>query len=234
MTKDPRIGGGAKMDIGKNIPVLKGLIDEFENLSTSTIGPILDDLNIQGIIQNIKPLSTEFRFVGRAVTVKEVTGVLGTYTSEEFGMGPVIDSSQKGDVIVIDNGGHQVSTWGGTASFAAKMRGVRGLVVDGGVRDFDEILKFQFPVFSRHVVPTTGKTRVKVISINTTIKIDGIRIRPGDILVGDSTGIVCIPIEVGKKVATIAKKLDRQDKEALREIRKGLSFTEALRKFKKM
>ncbi len=222
------------MDVGEMVRPHRKLIEGFRDLQTSTIGNALDDLNIQGVIQNIKPLAPGFGFVGGAFTVKEITGVLGTYTPEDFRLGPVIDNAQEGDVIVIDNAGHQVSTWGGIASVAAQMRGVAGLVVDGGVRDYDEIIETRFPVFSRHLVPTSGKTRVKIQAINTTVKIDGIRVRPGDIIVGDGTGIVCVPIEVAQKVMEITQELDRQDNQALEEIRNGLSFTEALGKFKKI
>ena len=222
------------MECGMIVRPPKSLIEGFRKLGTSTIGNVLDDLGISGVIQNIKPLSPGFRFAGTALTVKEVTGVLGTYTGEDFRLGPVIDSAQTDDVIVIDNGGHQVSTWGEIASLAAQMRGVCGLVVDGGVRDADEMRELKFPVFSRHVVGTSGKTRVKILSMNQVIKIDGIRVRPGDIMVGDGTGIVCIPVEVAEEVLTTTQKLDQQDKQAAEEIRKGMSFTEALRQFAKI
>ncbi len=222
------------MESGEMVRPPKKLIEGFRELATSTIGNVLDDMKISGVIQNIKPISPGFRFAGGALTVKEVTGVLGTYTNEDFKLGQVIDSAQEGHVIMIDNGAQQVSTWGGIASLAAQKRGVAGLVVDGGVRDLDEIREFNFPVFSRYVVPTSGKGRVKILSMNTVIKIDGIRVRPGDIIVGDGTGIVCIPIEVAEEVLNKAKKMDEQDKQATEEIRRGLTFTEALRKYAKI
>ena len=222
------------METGKIVRPSKELIEEFRHLGVSTIGNVLDDLGISGIIQNIKPIYPGLRFAGCALTVKEITGVLGTYSNEDFKLGPVIDSAQENDVIAIDNGGHQVSTWGEIASLAAQMRGVKGLIVDGGVRDCDEMKELQFPVFSRHVVATSGKTRVKILSMNTVIKIDGIRVRPGDILVGDGTGIACIPVEVAHKVLQDAQKLNQQDQQAVGEIRQGLSFTEALAKFTKI
>lgn len=222
------------MESGEMVRPPKKLIEGFRELATSTIGNVLDDMKISAVIQNIKPISPGFRFAGGAFTVKEVTGVLGTYTNEDFKLGQVIDAAQDGHVIMIDNGGQQVSTWGGIASFAALKRGVAGLVVDGGVRDLDEIREFNFPVFSRYVVPTSGKGRVKILSMNTVIKIDGVRVRPGDIIVGDGTGIVCIPIEVAEEVLNKAKKMDEQDKQATEEIRRGLTFTEALRKYAKI
>ena len=210
------------------------LIDAFKGLATSTIGNVLDDLNIGSIGLNLRPVAPGMRFVGAALTVKEVTGAKNAYKASEFGLGTVIDMCQYLDVVVIDNGGQQVSTWGGVASVAAAQNGVAGLVVDGGVRDADEIIEQGFPVFSRHVVPLSGKTRVKVIEINTTVKIDGMPVHPGDIIIGDASGIVVVPHERAAEVARLAAELEQQDRLASEEIRKGLSFTEALRKFAKL
>jgi regulator of RNase E activity RraA len=210
------------------------LIEGFRQIGTSTIGNVLDDLGIGGIMLNVKPLVPGMKFVGPAFTVKEITGTHGAYAASEFGLGKVIDNAQRGDVIAIDNGGQQVSTWGGIASFAAQHRGVDGLLVDGGVRDADEILEFGFPTFSRHVVPLSGKTRIKIIAIGSTIKIDGVRVGPGDILIGDSSGVVCVPRDDAARVLEISQQLERDDRRALVDIEAGLSFTDALAKFSKL
>jgi regulator of RNase E activity RraA len=210
------------------------ILEGFRGLATSTIANVLDDLGVDGIITGCRPLGPGFRFVGSAYTVQEVTGARGTYTSEDFRLGAVIDGAQSGDVIVVDNAGHAVSTWGGVASFTAHHKGVAGLLVDGGVRDLDEIVELGFPVFSRHVVPTTARTRIKIVGINVTVKIDGIRVRPGDVMVADGTGVACIPIEHAADVLAKVSEFDRQDKEAREEIRKGMSFTEAFSRFTKL
>lgn len=210
------------------------LIEQFQGLETSTIGNVLDDLGLGGIMLNIKPVTPGMSFVGAALTVKEVTGVQHTYTSVEFGLGAVVDRISPLDVVVIDNGGQQVSTWGGVASVAAVRNGASGLVVDGGIRDADEIIELGFAAFSRHVVPLSAKTRVKIIEINSTVKIDGVAVAPGDILIGDTTGIVRVPLERAAEVAVKARALEEQDKQAIAEIKSGLSFTEALKKFSKL
>ncbi|CAM4147834.1 RraA family protein [Bordetella pseudohinzii] len=210
------------------------LIQAFQGLATSTIGNVLDDLGIGSIGLNLRPVAPGMRFVGAALTVKEVTGAKNAYKPSEFGLGAVIDLCQPLDVVVIDNGGQQVSTWGGVASVAAVRNGVAGLVVDGGVRDADEIIEQGFPVFSRHVVPLSGKTRVKVIEINTTVKIDGMPVHPGDIIIGDASGLVVVPRDRAAEVARRASELELQDRKASEEIRAGLSFTEALRKYAKL
>lgn len=222
------------MEVGNIVRPSTGLVERFKGLGTSTLGDVLDDLNLQGVI-NIRPVCPGFRFVGVAFTVKEVTGIHGSFKKEDFSpVGEIIDLAEKGDVLIFDNGGAQVSTWGGVASAAAQARGVAGIVVDGAVRDVDEISEFRFPVFARHVVPTTGKLRIKVVSANTVVQMDGVRVRPGDVIVGDGTGVVCIPVEFAKEVAATAERYDQQDKQAIEEVRKSLSFMQASRKFPKL
>jgi regulator of RNase E activity RraA len=220
--------------IGSRPATSEDLIEQFRGLETSTIGNVLDDLGLGGIMLNIKPIIPGMAFVGAALTVKEVTGAQYTYKAEEFGLGAVVDRISPLDVVVIDNGGQQVSTWGGVAAVAAVKNGASGLVIDGGLRDADEIIQLGFAAFSRHIVPLSAKTRVKIIEINSTVKIDGVSVAPGDILVGDTTGIVRVPIERAAEVAAKARALEEQDRQAIAEINAGLSFTDALRKFSKL
>jgi 3-hexulose-6-phosphate synthase / 6-phospho-3-hexuloisomerase len=222
------------MEVGTIQRLSKEIVEGFKGLCTSTIGNVLDDMNIQGVIPNIKPVQQGFSCVGSAVTVKQATGVLHSYTNADFKLGQVVDSTQAGDVLVIDNAGHQVSTWGGIASGAAKNYGLSGLVVDGGVRDLEEIVDVGFPVFSRHVVPISGKGRIKITNMNTVVKIDGVMVSPGDVIVADGTGIVCVPAGIAAEVLKMAWEFERQDNMALEEVKKGLSLGEALKKFAKM
>lgn len=210
------------------------LIERFRAIASSTVGNVLDDMDIAGIMTRMRPLVFGTRIVGPAFTAREVCGVKGTFSSAEFGLGKVIDTAGSGDVICIDNGGHPVSTWGGIASMAALRNGVEGLVVDGGVRDADEIVEFGLPVFSRHVLPLSGKTRVKVVAINTVVRIDDVMVRAGDIIVGDSTGIVCVPADRAEDILEQAEKLERDDRLAIEDIRNGSSFSAALAKFAKL
>ena len=145
-----------------------------------------------------------------------------------------IDAANPGDVIVVANNGAQVSTWGGMASYAAKLKGVGGLVVDGGIRDREEIIEFSFPAFSRHMVPTPGKTRIKVLSINDPIVCAGVRVRKGDVIVADDTGVLCIPIEYAESITDAAEKFSADDRKAMEEMDSGLTFTNALKKFSKI
>ncbi|MEM8744922.1 MAG: RraA family protein, partial [Pseudomonadota bacterium] len=114
--------------------------ERARRLATSTLANALDACGLHNnVIVHIKAVSPGFRFAGPAVTVKELAGEHGDFTSEDFRVGAMIDAARKGDVIVVDCAGAEASTWGGMASLAAKLKGVAGLLVDGAVRDLEEM-----------------------------------------------------------------------------------------------
>ena len=201
-------------------------------LATSTLANALDDAGLHhNVMATIKAVAPGMRFAGPAVTVREVTGDYGSFTSADFRVGAMIDAAAAGDVIVVDMGGAACSTWGGMASLAAKVKGVAGLLVDGGVRDLEEMIAFEFPVFARHLVPTTGRTRLKVAAIGEAVTVDGVGVAPGDLIVADGTGVVCLPRERAHDITARAEALQRDDERAMAEIRGGLGFSEAMKKF---
>ncbi len=201
-------------------------------LATSTLANALDDAGLHhNAIATIKAVAPGMRFAGPALTVREVVGDFGDYGSEDFKIGAILDAAGAGDVIAIDLGGAAYSTWGGMASLAAKVKGVAGLLVDGGVRDLEEMIAFDFPVFARHLVPTTGRGRLKVEAIGDPVTLDGVTIAPGDIIVADGTGAVCLPRDRAEAIVTRAEALQRDDEAAVAEIQRGLGFSEAMKKF---
>ena len=201
-------------------------------LATSTLANALDDAGLhRNVIATIKAVAPGMRFAGPAITVREVAGEPGAYASEDFKIGAILDAAGPGDVIVIDLGGALCSTWGGMASLAATVKGVAGLLVDGGVRDLEEMIAFDFAVFARHLVPTTGRGRLKVEAIGEPVEIDGVTVAPGDIIVADGTGAVCLPQAAAEEIVSRAEALQRDDEAAVAEIQRGLSFSEAMKKF---
>ncbi len=209
------------------------LIRRIAGLATSTLANALDNTGLHNqVIAHIKAVSPGFRFTGPAVTVKEIAGAHGDYSSEDFAVGAIIDAARAGDVIVVDAGGAQCSTWGGMASLAAKLKGVAGLLVDGTVRDLEEMIEFDFPVFSRHMIPTTGRLRLKIEDINVPVVIDGVNVAPGDIICADGTGAVSLPVARAEEITDLAEKLARDDAAAVKDLRAGLTFTQAMAKYK--
>ena len=107
-------------------------------------------------------------------------------------------------------------------------------LVEGGVRDWEEQQQFRFPLFVRHVVPTPGKTRIRVEAIGEPITIEGVLIRPDDLIVADGSGICVLPAEHAERILQLSAQFAADDRQAEDEIAKGLSFREALSKFAKI
>lgn len=213
---------------------VRDLVAGFRDIATPTIANALDDLELTGVITGLRAVVPGTKAVGPAVTVRQQTGAKGTFPVEDFKVGHMIEAAGPGDVIVVDNGGNPVSTWGGMASYAAKIQKIEGLLVEGGVRDWEEQQEFRFPIFARHMVPTPGKTRLKVEAIGEPITIEGVLIRPGDLIVADGSGICVVPIERAAEILEMTRRFAADDAKAMREMDGGLTFREALAKFAKI
>lgn len=208
----------------------KEVIEGFRSISTSTISDVLDQMGLDCIVSGVKTVDEGFTLVGPALTIKQISGLVGTYAVEDFQISKLIDAAQPGDVLVFDNSGKEISTWGGLASTAAKEKGIEGVVIDGGSRDADEVVELNFPVFSRHITPRTGKTRTKMLEMNGEIQCGGIRVRPGDVIVADRTGIIVIPRERAVEVLEKSKNIVKKEKHFADGLKKGKTFGEMHRK----
>lgn len=210
------------------------ILKVFATLATPTIANALDDVAFEGVMLGLSQIVPGTRCIGRAVTVRQTTGRRGDFTSADFKVGDMIDAAAPGDIVVVDNGGNCVSTWGGLATLAAKRKGIGGLVADGGVRDKEEMLEHKLPIFARHMTPLTGRSRLAITAINEPVACGGVRVRAGDVIVADGSGVCCIPAEHADKVAELAQAYSRDDELAAAELEKGLSFREAMAKFRRI
>jgi len=115
------------------------LLSRCERIATSTWSDALDELAIKGVVTGLSQRSGSGRFAGYAVTAREVAGPLQAFARREFAVGSLIASVGPGQVLVVDAGGAEVSTFGGLATLATSLRGAAAVVIDGGCRDIDEI-----------------------------------------------------------------------------------------------
>ena len=199
-------------------------------IGSSTVGGVLDGLGIDGIVlPPIRPVTPDRKFAGPAFTVNVAVGALGTFKPEEFDIPAYVDVAAPGEVIAIDAGGAMVSMMGGAAATAAKLRGVNGIVIHGGVRDLEEIVDSGMDLFVRHAAPVTGRTRVRTAATQVPIRLGNVLVNPGDILVGDSTGVVCIPKAQLLEVFARAEKAEATDRVIFEHVRAGKGIGEAAR-----
>lgn len=168
------------------------------------------------------------KMVGRALTVQTVSGDWAKPVE-------AIDVASAGDVIVVDAGGGDIAVWGELASRSADNRGISGIVVDGAIRDFEEIMELGFPCFSRHIVPNAGEPE-GFGGIGIQIFCGGVKIKPGDWVIGDSDGVVVVPSEKAVEVANRALDILERENRLREEIRRGGTLSEVLelRKWEKV
>jgi len=140
---------------------------------------------------------------------------------------------QSGDVIVLDNHGRTDCTvWGDILTVTAKLKKIAGTVIDGVCRDVSNILKEQYPLFSRGRFMMTGKDRVMVEAVNSIVSIGKVQVKPGDILVGDDSGVVVVPAEKALEVLDAAMEIETAENQIEEAVRKGLSIKEAREKYR--
>ncbi|KAJ5605693.1 ribonuclease e inhibitor rraa dimethylmenaquinone methyltransferase protein [Penicillium lagena] len=128
------------------------------------------------------------------------------------------------------------AVYGGLMSARAQASKAAGSVIDGRFRDLQEQRELNYPVFARDIGTAPPYELVKVVDVNVPVKLQtdeqDMTINPGDYLIGDLNGVVVLPKELAEKVLPLmAKQADADAKMAV-EIRKGMSFTEAGKKFR--
>jgi len=192
-------------------------------LDTTAISDALDRLGIAGQCLNIKPLDHRFRLTGRAFTI-----LYGPAGMPPGTVGDYIDDVAAGSVVALDNGGRENATvWGDILTAIAHRRGIAGTVIDGACRDTHLSLELDYPIFSRSYSMRTGKDRVQVEAMNGPVNIGDARVDPGDILRGDSDGVVVIPRAHEDTVLAAAEEIDALEQQIRHAVSDGQTLAEA-------
>jgi len=218
------------MEEGRLVRPPKEIVEGFRDIPTSTISDVLDEMGVNGIINGLRVLVPGVRIAGVAFTIKAVVGELGSYSRSDFPVGEVIGLMEANDVLVCGLGGQQASTMGGLGSLAMKLRGVAGMVIDGGARDVEQIRRTGFPAYVRHVCATSGKTRIKWLAMNVPVEISGVRVCPGDIVVADDTSVAVVPADKMSDILEQCQQREEFEAQFEEELRKGGTFLEISRK----
>lgn len=207
-------------------------VEAFRSITTASVADACELTGARGYLSGaIRPFISG-KIVGPAVTVREIPA--------EDGGAPVhaleaIDESTPGSVICIDAGGADVAVWGGLMTAGAVANGLAGAVLDGGVRDVEEITRdFGFPVYARSAVSATTVGRYKTVSLNEPVLCGGVTIHPGDLIVGDSDGVVRIPAGQVDAVLKLATEIEEREKEQTKLILSAGSLREGLAKYNRI
>ncbi len=160
------------------------------------------------------------RIVGTAFTVRCYPGA--TWALEQS-----IERAQPGDVLVIDGGAaSDVILMGGLLSTRMQQRGLAGAIVDGAVRDIEDIIDLGFPVFSRHICPRAG-TFAEIGEWQVTICCGRLPVEPGDIVIADRNGIAVIPAAILDDVRAKADQILTKEATVAERLHNGASLSDA-------
>ncbi len=182
----------------------------LKQVSTANLS---DALHRAPALEGLKPVLNGFKLAGKAVTVR-------TYPGDWAKPVEAIDIAEEGEVIVIDAAGVGPAVWGGLATTSSVRKKLAGVVINGAIRDTEEIKNFKFPAFSKLIMSNAGEPK-GFGEINIPITISGNKIFPGDWILGDDDGIMVIPkekaVEYANRAMDVLEKENRLTKEILQD-----------------
>ena len=195
------------------------LIEAYREIPSSNIGDCVRRMNC--MFGGIRAYN-KHRVCGAAFTVKVPAG-------DNLVAQMALDYAQPGDIIVIDGAGYaDRALVGGMMLAYAEERGLGGFVVNGAVRDLDDIKHSSLPVFALAATPL-GPYREGPGEINVPVVCGGQVVMPGDILVGDSDGIVVIPRRDAADLLSAVHKNLSMEQDEMRRMKEGTYETESHR-----
>ena len=206
------------------------IMAEFRKVSTGNLSDAVEEATGQrgAMVHDMKPIF-KTKIVGRAYTAllrRVFKNDPRTYPNYAL---QILDEAPAGSILVyVLEDGLEIAGIGNLMATTAKVRELAGAVIDGGARDIEEITEIGFPVFSRSVTPVTSVGKLVSISKNETVLCGGIRVRPGDYLMGDWDGVVVVPVEAVPRVVELLHHYDEKESKMIPLIKEKKSMLKAL------
>lgn len=192
------------------------------NVSTPNIS---DAMHRARAMDGVYPIVRGKKIVGKAVTVQTMDGDWAKPVE-------AIDVAQKGEVIVIKCSGYRDAVWGELATSSCINKKIAGVVIDGAIRDVDDIRKLDFPIFARREVPNAGEPK-GFGEINVKVECGGIGVNPGDWIVADDNGVMVVPREDAFEIAKRSLEVKKHEERVRAEIvDKGRTLAEIVELYK--
>lgn len=206
------------------VPVAE-LLARYEKLYTGAVSDVLREFALldQSLPGHIKPLRESKTVAGLAFTVKSAPNV--KITGEMTFRTQMLAELPRNAFIAWDTTNDEKATlWGGVMTATAVGLGVRAAVIDGGIRDTHQILAKDFPVFYKHRSPNGSLGRCLITHYQIPIKIGDCVIKPGDVLLGDIDGVVCVPRDLAYDVLRRAEEIRRNEEKIFGWVADGQSI----------
>jgi regulator of RNase E activity RraA len=214
--------------------ISKEIIEAYCEVSTASIADVLWE---QGISAH---MSHEVRSVAGGKIVGPGVTILEEPTQERVPPQlalELIDRCAPGSVLLIGIHGNKkdVAVWGGLMTAGAVVNRLAGAVLDGGVRDLEEIRRdYDFPIFARSVSPASTVGRFKTVAVNEPTEVGGVLVHPGDLIVGDLDGVVVVPSDWIEKALGLAEEIELREREQRKLIEESKSLIQGIERYKRI
>ena len=208
------------------------LVPRLRHLDACAVSDALDRLGIdQQVASGLAHQSTHTKLAGRVLTYRLVPAGQAPKSG-----GPVrhlgtraIELAAAGEVIVVEQRtGIGAGCWGGILSLAAKVKGIAGVVADGPVRDIDEARAYELPIYCRSLTPRTARGRVEEIEVNGPVRVGGVTVNPGDLVIADGSGVVFIPAARAAEVIAAAESIAGREAGMAKDLLAGRPVSEVM------
>ncbi|MCK4429576.1 MAG: DUF561 domain-containing protein [Candidatus Aenigmarchaeota archaeon] len=216
---------GAKVPESRRAHTEQDILKILGRVSSPNVS---DAMHGEGAMKGLTQFTSVKKLVGRALTVKAMNGDWSKTVE-------AIDLAKEGDIIVIDANGGDIALWGELATHSSINKGVKGVIIDGTIRDVDDIENLHFPAFARYARPNAGEPK-GLGEIGVKIKCGGQIVNNGDYIIGDKSGIVVMPKKDALEIANRAMSVLENENRVREEIKKGstLSKVVKLKKWEKL
>jgi 4-hydroxy-4-methyl-2-oxoglutarate aldolase len=203
------------------------LVSQFLALSTNNVSDALDRLGLQGAPQGILPLYPCPKIVGRAATLKVVPHGQGSESTVSGTLRAILKGGA-GSVLVVDGSENPtVNAFGGVAGATAKHNGLAGCVTDAVMRDVDEYKGYGMPVYARGISQQSVRGRSSCAGYGIEIRLGGVTVRPGDLIMADENGTVVVPQDRIAEALEFAQFVRATEEKIIAEVRRGMDPVEA-------
>jgi regulator of RNase E activity RraA len=199
----------------------------LKQVSTATITTQLMARGLRNtFLRGLRPL-TPHRMAGEAFTLRYIPAredidTLDVYRDYDHPQRRAIESVPPGHVLVMDCRGHgRAASAGGILLTRLQVRGAGGLVTDGTLRDTPEIAQLELPVYAQGASPLTNLAQHHAVDLQVPIGCAEVPVYPGDVMVGDAEGVVCVPAHLAQEVAEAAAEQEKLEEFIQAEIASG-------------
>jgi regulator of RNase E activity RraA len=211
--------------------VSASVVARMAALAVPTISAVLYKKGLRSrFLYGLTPLNPALRFAGPAHTIRAIPVREDMRDAVAAGQAPnnhrlAFAAAKSGEVIVIAGGGVTgVSLLGDIIATSLQMRGIAGVVADSDVSDAALVAQMAIPVVAVGSAPVPGPAKLMVVDWGVPVAIGNVAIFPGDIIVGDANGAICVPHELANEVADATEEAEQLETFLLERVRAGAAL----------